>query len=294
MINEGRLYNLHFSLTKPYTMKSILVPTDFSDCAKYASDLAMQLAKRSHSMLHYVHLLDVPVDWLYTGAGMDERYPNVNNRVKKARRALNLLAEAAEKQGIQVKTDIEYDQSYTMVIKYADQHAIDLIVMGSHGASGLKELFIGSYTQKIVRSTLVPVLVIKRPQDQLHIRDVVLAYDFETEAYDQFKKAMEYVVLIQAKIHLVFINTPANFKGTPEISQKMKEYTLLMPELVSSAEIYNSFGFEQGLLSFCREKEAGMIIMITCGRQGLNRFLNSSVTERVINHVDIPVMSLKM
>jgi nucleotide-binding universal stress UspA family protein len=275
-------------------MKSILVPTDFSDCAKYASDVAMQLARRSQATLHFVHLMDVPIDWLYSGVGMDERYPDVNKRVKKARRQLDLLSEAAEKQGIKVKTDIEYNHAYSILIKYTQQHAIDLLVMGSHGASGLKELFIGSNTQKIVRASAVPVLVIKRPPDQLNIRHVVVAYDFETEAYQPFKKITELIALFQAKIHLVFINTPANFMETREISHKMEAYAAIAPQLISSTDIYNSLSFEKGLLYYCREKEGTMIILMTHVRKGLNRLLNSSVTERIINHVDIPVMSLNI
>ena len=275
-------------------MKSILVPTDFSDCAKYASDAALKFAQKSGATLHFMHLLDVPVDWFYTGAGMDEHYPDVNKRVKQAQRKLDALQETAEKAGVKAKVNIEYNHSYKMMLKYADQHNIDLIIMGSHGASGLKELFIGSNTQRVVRSSAAPVLVIKQPLEDFDIKNIVLAYDFESDARIPLKKIAGFAGPLKAKLHLVYISTPANFMETSEVKPRMEHYLSEAPQLISSTNMYNSLSFEKGLLNFCKEKDGDMIIMLTYGRKGISRFLTSSVTERVINHVDIPVMSMNI
>ncbi|MEK6481821.1 universal stress protein [Catalinimonas sp. 4WD22] len=275
-------------------MKSILVPTDFSECAEYASKMAIQLARKSGAILHFIHLIEVPVDWLYSGTDLDKRYPDISNKVKKAKNALDGLVREAERQDVVVKTNIEYNQDYSIIITYTEQHAIDLIVMGSHGTSGIKELFIGSHTQKIVRLSQVPVLVIKHSINKLEIKQIVFAYDFESEAQSYFQKVIDFASLLGAKIHLLFVNTPLNFKESQSINQILAEYARLAPQVVSSTNVYDSFSFEKGLINFCHEKEGDMIVMLTHGRKGMFRLLNSSVTERVIDHVNVPVMSLNI
>lgn len=273
-------------------MKNILVPTDFSDCAHHAAEVAIQLARKSDAMLHFIHLLDVPIDWLYPGADMDKRYPDVDQRVRKARHQLEALVKEAEQQGTKAKADIEYNQDYSVVITYIAQHTIELVVMGSHGVSGIRELFIGSTTQKVVRLSPIPVLVIKQRSENLSIGQIVFAYDFEIPAHTVFLKIADFAALLHAKMHLLYINTPLNFKESPEINNKLDEYASLAPQVVASVNVFNSLNFEKGLVAFCKEKEGDMIVMLTHARKGLSRLLNSSVTERVINHVDIPVLSL--
>lgn len=200
----------------------------------------------------------------------------------------------SEKKEVKAKANIEYNQDYASIITFIEQHSIDLVVMGSHGASGFKELFIGSHTQKIVRLSPVPVLVIKRPVENLSIKHIIFAYDFEITAHEKFLKIVDLATLLEAKIHLLFVNTPLNFKESHEINKKLEEYAQLAPQIVSSSNVYNSISFEKGLVAFYKERGGDMVIMLTHVRKGMSRLLNSSVTERVINHVEVPVMSLRI
>ncbi|MEK6480299.1 universal stress protein [Catalinimonas sp. 4WD22] len=275
-------------------MKNILIPTDFSDCAIEAAHVAIHLAAKSGATLHFVHLMDTPVNWMNSGIDFEERYPDVSRKVKHARNELNKLVDRAEKASVKAKADIEYNQDYSIIMHYIEMHQIDLVIMGSHGVRGIKELFIGSNTQKIARLSSVPVLVIKKAPQSMDIKKIVFAYDFEEPAQKYFLALSDFAEMLGARIQLLYINTPLNFKESKEIHHKLEEYSQLKPSLIEKCSVYNSFSFEKGLLTFCKENEIDMVAMLTHGRTGFARLMNSSVTERVINHIDIPVWSFNI
>ncbi|MDF9796541.1 nucleotide-binding universal stress UspA family protein [Catalinimonas alkaloidigena] len=275
-------------------MKNILIPTDFSDCANEAAKVAIKLAAQSGATLRFIHLMETPFNWLSQGVDLEKRYPDVSKKVRLARNELNKLLDQAEKSSVLAKVDIEYNQDYSMIIKYIEMHAIDLVVMGSHGVKGIKELFIGSNTQKIVRLSPVPVLVIKHAQQSSELKRIVFVYDFEETAHQHFLTLADFAALVGAEVDLLFINTPLNFKESKEIELKLEEYAQLKPSQIGNKRVYNSFSFEKGLLAYCAENSVDMVAMLTHGRKGINRLMNSSITERVINHINIPVWSFNI
>ena len=133
-------------------MHNLLVPTDFSPCADQAFSFSVKLARRLEARLHVVHRLTSTVDWV----------PNAAHEHRLTREdQLNLLAEGVE--GVEVVTALLEGKLSSTIQEYTEAHGIDLVVMGSHGASGKSEYFIGSNTQKVVRTLHCPVLVLKGP-----------------------------------------------------------------------------------------------------------------------------------
>lgn len=272
-------------------MKNILVPTDFSECAGYAVEIALQLAQKSQSEIHFLHIIDVPADWISLEKKQGELYPEVTKKVNQVNQSLDDLIKKAEQAGLQARKHLVYNKNYDYVIKHVEDDNHDFIVMGSHGASGLREFFIGSNTQKIVRLSPVPVLVVKHPTELEDLKDIIFAADFDEEVMDQFKEIVNFAKLIGGKLHLVFINTPYNFTDSLSIKTKMGNYAMHSPALVVSTDVFNSHEVEDGLKTFFKHKGGDMLGMITHGRTGIARAFVGSITESVINHFDIPVLS---
>ena len=181
------------------------------------------------------------------------------------------------------------------ILKAAEEHKADLIVMGSNGADGLQEIFIGSNTERVVRTSDVPVLVIKGNEvDNFNPKNFVFASDFEEESVPALKKAKEMAELLGSKLHLVYINTPGDeFMSTNDAYAKISKF-LDEANVGMEVEIFNDYTVEKGVINFSKKIGADLIGIPTHGRRGLSHFFMGSIGEDIANHSEAPVITFKI
>ncbi|MFY0688358.1 MAG: universal stress protein [Cyclobacteriaceae bacterium] len=275
-------------------MKRILVPTDFSACANKAAKTAMNIAKMSGGEIHFLHFMPIPINWIQMEKGQETMYPDITKDVNEAKVELGKLVAEAERFGVHATQYLGYNESSTNIIDHIEENHISMVVMGSHGASGFRELFMGSNAQKIVRLSPVPVLIIKKDMNQVNKANIIFVSDFETEAIQPFEGLMSLAEVLSAKVHLVYINTPSYFTDTWEIQRRMEPFRVMCGNRLGQIKTVNTYVFEDGLEKFCGSFENGIVTMATHGRQGVSRMFYGSMAEKVVNHVSIPVLSLKI
>ena len=193
-----------------------------------------------------------------------------------------------------VTTTIGQGELYDDINETVKEENIDLIVMGSHGASGFKEMFIGSNTEKVVRTSDIPVLVIKNDRPEFEIKDFVFATDFSPECQTTLKKAQDFAESFDATLHLLYVNTPSGFKTSAEAKQMMDAFVKGMNLNNYTLNIYNDLSVEKGILGFAMETKAQLIGMSTHGRKGIAHFFNGSISEDLVNHANMPVITFKI
>ena len=145
--------------------ETILVPTDGSDIANTAVDHALDLADRYDATVHALYVIDLDAVDLGLGSeqvdrlrqGRLEEMPELENR---ARSATETVAERATERGIEVVEAVAGGRPHRKITSYADDHDVDLIVMGSAGRSGVRRALLGSVAERTLRSTKRPVLVV--------------------------------------------------------------------------------------------------------------------------------------
>jgi nucleotide-binding universal stress UspA family protein len=273
-------------------MKKILVPTDFSECSKYAVDLAIEIARSKSSEIHFLHVVSVPIDWVKL---VDERaklYTDVNKKINKVNKYLDGLMELADGEGIQAMKFIGYDDSFNSVIDHINTHDIDMVVMGSHGKKGMTELFMGTHAQRIARMSKAPVLIVKSPMTGFDLNKILFASSYDEELMPAFRNVLNFAEVMDAKIDMVFVNTPYNFTDSESIEKKMEKYIEINPDIINEARVCNCYNIDEGLIGYCDKNNCDLIVMITHGRTGFSRIFNGSVTETVINHSEFPVLSI--
>lgn len=274
-------------------MKRILVPTDFSEHAEYALKVAAQIARKTDAEIYLLHMLELPnqtVDAVAPGSEV----PEVMFYMKKAHERFEELKEQDYLSGISVTEAVQFDRAFEGILKISKKHEIDIIVMGSHGASGFEEIFIGSNTEKVVRTSDIPVLVIKKGDDNFNIKNIVFASDFTDEIKKPFEKAVEFAALFGAHIHLLMVNTPNDFKSTSAAEKIMTDFVRNYPIGTYSTHIYNETNVEKGILKFSKSINADLIGVSTHGRKGLNHFFNGSISEDIVNHASRNVITFKI
>jgi nucleotide-binding universal stress UspA family protein len=274
-------------------MKNILIPTDFSDCAKEAEQLGLELAKKYNSEIHFLHLLHTPVDWVNLPLEKEEFYPEVKEKIGFAQSELSRLKREAKKKGINAQTFFVYDKGQEEIDFHIKHHEHDFIIMGSFGAKGVKEI-VGTNTQRVVRFSPVPVLVIKKKPKNIEFNDIVFASTFEEEIREPFKKVLDLGVFLEAKIHLLNVNVPYNFQETDEVESKMHSFLSKNDKEICTINIYNALNEERGIQKFSESITADVIALTTHGRSGIMKMISPSITESLVNHSNIPVLSINL
>ena len=275
-------------------MKKILVPTDFSEHAEYALKVAAQIAKKNNAEIILLHMLELPHQGGDAGTGAGHDVPEIMLFKNRAIERLEDLMDEDYLDGIEVSEIIQFEKAFDGVLKISKKNNIDFIVMGSHGASGFNELFIGSNTEKVVRYSDVPVLVIKNETDNFDASNFVFASDFSSEVKKPFAKMMEFAASYGSHLHLVMINTPNSFKATHVAEKIMADFMQNFNYPNYTTHIYNDLNIEKGILNFATAKKADIIGMCTHGRTGFAHFFNGSISEDLVNHAVKPVITFKI
>jgi nucleotide-binding universal stress UspA family protein len=274
-------------------MKRILVPTDFSEHAENALKAAAIIAKKNKCEIFLLHLLELPNqmnDAITSGGSI----PEVMLFIKKANERLQKIKEQPYLNGISVNASVQFERAFNGILSFNKKNKIDLIIMGSHGTSGIEEVLIGSNTEKVVRLSDIPVLVIKKDVGELNFKNIVFASDFSKEIRKPFKKMVEFVEIFDANLFLVMICTPNSFKTTLNAEKTMKDFIENYDIKNYSLHIFNDTNIENGITNFSKTIDADLIGLCTHGRTGLAHFFNGSISEDLVNHTTKPVITFKI
>ena len=272
-------------------MKSILVPTDFSQCSKNALRAAVHIAGKTGARVELVHIYEKPVIG-FVDLNID------HTRNKKMQQEIdakmNEMILGFEDDNVSIRPTVLADISLPDILDEPRFKDVDLVVMGSQGASGLKELFIGSNTEKVVRKAQCPVLTLKEYHKFYDLKKVVLASNFYKEIEMIFPQIDEFLRIFKPKYHLLKVITPNNFETTRYSRRIMQAFADKFKLENYSLHVYTDNHIESGILNFSKEINADAIIIATHGRRGLEHLINGSLAEDVVNHAVTPVLSFKL
>ncbi len=273
-------------------MKKIIVPIDFSEQSENALKVAVSLAKKHTSEILVLHMLELNNTIITSEANIHPEQTVFF--LKLAEKRIKEFLDKDYLADVEVTPIIKHFKVFSEVNEVAKKHSADLIIMGSHGTDGLKELFIGSNAEKVVRNSEVPVLVIKKEHKNFKIDRFVFACDFKLDKLPAFKKAKDFAAMLRAKLDLLYINVPGdNFLSTKDAYEKINIF-LKEGNIGAEVTIYNDYSIEEGILNYSNANGADIIGIPTHGRKGLSHFFMGSIGEDVVNHANMPVVTFKM
>lgn len=280
-------------------MKRILVPTDFSSQAENALKIAAQFAKRFDGEIFLLHMLELPMQLVQPASGSaigggNSNLPEALFFMKLAKKRFAELMKRPYLKGIKVHETVEFHQAFEGIMEISKAHNCDIIIMGSHGSSGFEEMFIGSNTEKVVRNSTIPVLVIKKDYTDFKVENFVFATDCNLENKHTLEKANRFAKMIDAKLHVVYVNTANNFRTSSESQKCLKDFAEGADLDNFSLNVYNDVTVEKGIMNYAKETNAGLIGISTHGRKGLAHFFNGSISEDLVNHANRPVVTFKI
>jgi nucleotide-binding universal stress UspA family protein len=281
-------------------MKSILVPTDFSEQAENALDFAAQIAANSGAKVQLLHVLEHPSESAFNSMGiatidndpMDNIYLIKMMEAAKAKMEEIVANDAYEK--ITLEYNIIVGRPFEQITKTLGDNDCDLVVMGTTGSSGLEEMLVGSNTERVVRRAHCPVISIKDKANFGAIKNIAFASDFADKYDELIERLKELQKLFDARLSLVRINTPNSFTTTRHDLSLMKKFAEAHQLENYTMDIYNDTLEDVGIIYYAEDAGAALIALGTHKRKGIVNLLSGSIAEDVVNHSSRPVWTFKL
>jgi nucleotide-binding universal stress UspA family protein len=281
-------------------MRNILVPTDFSEQASNALDVAIEIGRLSNANITLLHVVDFPaLPASPLNAVGDYVSPVEDNLyaiqlLESSRTRIEQIISTVENKGVEIHSKISPGNIFSSIEEEIEDRKVDLVVMGSKGASGIDELLIGSNTEKVVRRAKCPVLTVKEKMDPFVVKDIVFATNLEEDQGLVLKHVKRFQDLFKATIHLLRINSPDHFEDTKALKKQLNDFVQRYQLHDYTTNIYNSKDKEQGIINFAEEINASIIAMGTHGRTGIAHLISGSIAEDVVNHAHRMVLTVNM
>ncbi len=274
-------------------MKKIIVPIDFSEHSEYALKTAAKLAKKTNAELLALHMLEMS-DVILTKSDSEQQQKTVFF-LKLVEQRFETFLDKDYLKDVKVTPIVKHFKVFSEVNDVAKEHDASLIVMGSHGTSGFKEFFVGSNTERVVRNSEIPVLVIKNEIKDINFSTAVFATSFEEDNVRPYLNATSMFKSLGTKLILLYVNLPnEHFKSSVEIEKKIAEFLITADgnlDRINDVAYQADYTVEQGVINYANKVGADIIAIPTHGRKGISHFFAGSIGEDIANHSPLPVMT---
>jgi nucleotide-binding universal stress UspA family protein len=245
----------------------------------------MDIAAQSKGEVYLLNIIELPVlhDTVLMPV-LNFEAELLKELKEKAEESFSRITAEYGLEGVKVVREVVFGSVYRELLEFAKTDKFDLIVMGSHGASGFRELVVGSNAEKVVRNSPVPVLVVKE-YSKGTIKNIVFPNTLETEHQEDLTmKVKALQSFFKAHLDIVWINTPLNFSSDTQTLKRLEAFARRYMLKDYSIHVFNHRDEEKGILEFANRVKGDIIAMATHGRKGISHLLNGSLAEDVVNH----------
>ncbi|KAA3661387.1 MAG: universal stress protein [Calditrichaeota bacterium] len=294
--------------------KKILIPTDFSQNANEAmlyAHLFARIYNTQCTLFHVISLFDYdPNNPNYNFPSFDDVY-NTHEQIASEEidklhvKDENILFEKKIVRGVSAADEI---------INFAGENGYDLIIMGTHGRSGLSHFFIGSVTEKVIRHQPCPVMAVRYQRENAipeRFEKILVPVDFSNYSRKTLEYAVELATNSDAFIELIHVIEeqihPAYYvagdvsilKMFPDLREKSTTALRELAENNLKQDIKFSCHVKEGkshteIVDFADEQDIDLIVMATHGLSGFEHFLMGSTTEKVLRKSSTPILAIKI
>lgn len=283
----------------------ILFPTDGSGGADQALEHVLDIASAHGTTVHLLNVADTTRDSLTRVQG-----EIIDVLEQEGEDLLADVAERARKRGVETVSTVLQGEPYRTIVQYADEYDIDLIVMPTHGRSGLQRLLLGSTTERVVRRAEVPVLTI-RPDAadavRYPYRGVAVPTDGSEGASEALSVGADVATDAEAALYVLSVITyqSLGIDVRSDIQSAMLEESAeeIVEEATAAAEragvetvdgaVEYGSSVHEAILEFLEQRDIDLVVVGTHGRTGFDRFLLGSVAEALLRTSPVPVLTVR-
>jgi nucleotide-binding universal stress UspA family protein len=265
----------------------ILVPLDFSDSSLHALDAALALADPKKDRISLVHVVEVVYDFASQAAIAMERQAGESKK-----QAKNIIQSHASK-GVPMDYKQVEGNPILVLAQIAREQKMDLIVMGTQGASGIKKSLIGTITVGLLKEAHCPVLVVPAKVKLQSITQFTLALEFADHEPPMLEKLVHWMNTWKGSLHLLHVEGVKEGFKEELLALGLKSYLKeKFPKLSAEASSITAENIAEGLASYM-EKQAGVLVMCPADKSIWEQLFKKSQTVEMAFHTQVPLLVLR-
>jgi nucleotide-binding universal stress UspA family protein len=275
---------------------TILVPTDFSDCARHAEQVAVEIALRKKAGITFIHGMSVGSRWDLLPEERQQQYPEVSAALEQVEKMLAERIAGAARRKIEAKKSIVFIEGQKSMGNNLLTNGCDMIVMGAVGDNDLSKFVIGANTARVLRASTTPVLIVKQaPPQPLVFKTIVYASGLEPDTHEVFERFLGFAKTMGVEsLHMVEVTTPHNFKPSSAVRERMETFVARHEFKNIWLHNYNHYTIEAGIIEFATRVEADLLAIANHGRTDLTSLFIQSVPENLVKFSHFPVLSIRV
>ncbi len=287
--------------------RKLLVATDFSEAASAAETAAIVLAKRFGAELHWVHALEVPLP-IFEPYAVAVPEATLGAARTAAKEKLEEAAARGREAGLEGSIHLGEVPAAYAVADRARELDVDLVVVGTHGQTGVKRVVLGSVAEHTVKLAPCSVLTIKDGALSEGPKRIVVGVDFSEGASAAFQTAVDLAQEFGAALHLVHaldlripfvtpyeVSVPDNVieRAHAEATSKLEEMAQGITDIMSVKTEVRSAPPSFALIDAAADHEADLVVTGSRGLTGLKHMVLGSVAERTLRGAPCPVWTVR-
>ena len=294
-------------------LKSLLVPRDFSETANRALDYAVAMAAQFGARVNLLHVVESRRNFIASTEPGSIHSQWDRQIVQESKDHLNQLAQDKIDELIPVNVEVQAGRAYRKICEAAQRLDSDLVVISTHGFTGLKHLFLGSTAERVVRHAPCSVLVVREHTTnptklELKPNRILVPTDFSKPASKALHYALDLAREFQAEIQLLYV-VPMYYPASDEM---LRDIAILEADLQKAGEkdlakLVKSIRAKGTKLQTltrrgrpateiteaAKELNCDLIVISTHGLTGWDRVFLGSTTEEVVRHAGCPVLVVR-
>jgi len=260
---------------------TILVPTDFTPVADCALDHAIEIAKLFNHKICMLHVVNKK-----TSALQRERLQNKIDKIS---------ASNSDRSGIKITGRIEEGSIFDQISYTANKIDAEFIIMGIHGKKGVQHI-VGSYAYKVVCSSLIPVMVVKKKHHHVGYKNIVIPIDFSYETSQKINKTIQFAKYFDSTIHIIGIlsSNSSVYKLEKEALLKKVHDFITDQGVKSVTEVLIKPGahIHDEVLGYAEKIDADLIMIVAEKTGPFNDLFGKNDAEQIIDKAEIPVLTV--
>lgn len=279
-------------------MKTILIPTDFSENAAHAAEYGYQLAKQLQTNIILCNAFVVPVEMPQASMVVWPMY-EYDEIIQSCDNDIHTLKENLEKANTDgfkpaIKCVNEAGALQDVISNLVEKHDIGLIIMGMHGAGGLSGFILGNHSRRMIDTATKPLLLIPPNAKDFPLKKIAFATDLNNieKDLDAIFELITYAKLLNAEILLTYIEDK-KYHAT-EFKKHMDELLTNLSNKADYPFIYyrlvKSRNTESGLDWLCEHGHIDMLAIVHRPHTFLDSIINGSHTQKMAGHISIPLL----
>ncbi|MEF8814198.1 MAG: universal stress protein [Halovenus sp.] len=279
----------------------VLFPTDGSETASAVFDYVLAVASTHDATVHGLHVADT-TDVSDTRSGADV----VDVLEQEGEDMVDEIATRAEEAGVSVVTDVHRGDPAGKIVEYADEHDIDLLVMPTHGRSGLERYLLGSVTERVVNTASSPVLTVTPSEGDEFVyppQNLLLPTDGSRCARVALDQAVDIADVTDAMLHLLTVvettTLGIDVRSTIVRDELEERATEILDSATEAAEgasvdaVTRSLAYGRPyreIHSYITDNDIDLVVLGTHGETDFSRYVLGGVSARLIRTSPVPVM----